>query len=295
MSKRKLEQIHDAVLGRVGGERWVRLAEHLRSDADDRARYDRASLAMRALERRDVAGSELELVERWLEHDGVLAARRATRPAWGWARAWAWIGLAFGMAAAAVLALRPAPSPEPDERFTPKGLGYARPLGLQVLCDDGGAGVAAERMRDVAGDACPQRGTLSFAVRVDDRYTGGAALTLFGVDDGGEVLYYVPVPDDARLPSLVHGRWQSLSRAVKLAVNHRVGRVRVYGLLSPTPASLDAIDEAAAVLARAPIAGVDDPPWHERFAGTLPMLAACAAPGQCASAELDFRVAGDSP
>jgi hypothetical protein len=70
--------------------------------------------------------------------------------------------------------------------------------------------------------------------------------------------------------------------------------VRVFALLGPTTPTLDAIDEAAAVLARQPVATQSDPPWHERLAGTLSLLAACGAPGQCASAELEFWVGPDA-
>lgn len=288
MSLRRMMKIHDAVLGRSSGRAWTRMIEQLRSHEQDREIYDRATLAMRALERREIAETEIDLVERWLTDDGVLAPQRTpTRT-----RAWMWIGVAFGMAAAAVLALRPSPPPAPDDRFDPKGGGYARLLGLQLLCDDGHA--AASKLRDVAGSSCAKDATLGFAIRIDESYTGGSALALFGVADDGEVLYYVPVPDDARQPALAHGRWQPLSRAVKLAVNHRPGRVRVFALLGPTTPSLDAIDEAAAALARQPVATQTDPPWHERLAGTLPLLAACGAPGQCASAELEFWVGPDA-
>ncbi|HWB79013.1 MAG TPA: hypothetical protein VG755_28825 [Nannocystaceae bacterium] len=288
MSLRRTSKLHDAVLGRSSGRAWARTVEQLRSHAQDREIYDRATLAMRVLERREIAQSELDLVERWLTDDGVLAPQRTpTR-----ARAWMWIGLAFGMAAAAVLALRPSPPSPYEDRFDPKGGGYARLLGLQLLCDDSHG--SAQRLRDVAGTSCAKDGTLGFAIRIDDSYTGGAALALFGVADDGEVLYYVPVPDDARQPALAHGRWQPLTRAVKLAVNHRAGRVRVFALLAPTTPSLDAIDEAAAALARQPIATDGDPPWHERLAGTVSLLAACGAPGQCASAELEFWVGPDA-
>lgn len=288
MSPRRTLKIHDAVLGRTSGRAWTRMVEQLRSHDQEREIYDRATLAMRALERREIADTEIDLVERWLADDGVLAPVRTTTRT----RAWMWIGVAFGMAAAAVLALRPSPPPVHDDRFDPKGGGYARLLGLQLLCDDDHD--PATKLRDVAGTSCAQDGRLGFAIRIDDDYTGGGALALFGIADDGEVLYYVPVPDDARQPALAHGRWQPLSRAVELAVHHRRGRVRVFALLGPTPPTLDAIDEAAAALARQPVATQSDPPWHERLAGTLSLVAACGAPGQCASAELEFWVGPDA-
>jgi hypothetical protein len=288
MSLRRILRVHDAVLGRSSARGWSRMVEHLRADPDGRACYDRATAVIRALEQREIAGSEIDLVERWLEHDGVLDERHTREGT----RAWTWIGIAFGFAAAAVLALRVVPPDPSGDELRAKGGGYARPLGLQLLCDDGhGAG---GELRELTAGGCPNDAALSFAIRVDERYTGGAALSLFGIDAQGEVLYYVPVPDDAELPTLVHGRWQALDRAVQLSVNHRVGPVRVYALLAPAAAQarapLDAIDDAAAALAHAPAAGPGEPPWHERLAGTGPLLSACGVPGQCASAELEFRV-----
>jgi hypothetical protein len=268
----------------VGG-----LIAALRDDAAARASYDRGARAMRALERRPVAQTEIDWVERRLEADGILdaaaAGDAAVRP-WSWARAW-WIGASVLAAAAAVLALRP---PAPDRRgddglLVPRGAGDPRAgwLGLSVLCDPTGRGAAP--LTEVAGGTCPGDGTLAFAVRVDARHRGAEHLVVFGIDARGEVQYYVPTPDAGAPVVARRDVWTSLDRAVRLPVNHPAGRVRVFAALLPHPASIDDVDAAATAL----VGRDDETPWLDRLGPAHPLLADCGV-AECIGAQLEFRV-----
>lgn len=278
----------DRALTGVAAPAEVRgLLAALRDDATARAGYDRGARAMRALERRAVAQTEIDWVERRLEADGILdavAADAAVRP-WSWARAW-WIGASVLAAAAAVLALRPpAPDRGDDGLLVPRGAGDPRAgwLGLSVLCDPTGRGVAP--LTEVAGGSCPGDGTLAFAVRVDARHRGAEHLVVFGIDTRGEVQYYVPTPDGGASVVARRDVWTSLDRAVRLPVNHPAGRVRVFAALLPHPASIDDIDAAAAAL----VGRDDETPWLDRLGPAHPLLADCGV-AECIGAQLEFRV-----
>ncbi|MBL8945191.1 MAG: hypothetical protein JNK45_18640 [Myxococcales bacterium] len=264
----------------------------LREDAAARASYDRGARAMRALERRSVAQTELDWVERRLEADGLLdagAGDRAPGRAWSWARGW-WIGASVLAAAAAVLALRPpAPGDGGDGLLAPRGAADPRAgwLALSVLCDPTGRGDVP--LAEVAGGSCPGDGTLAFAVRVDARHRGAEHLVVFGIDARGDVQYYLPTPDVAAPVVARRDVWTSLDRAVRLPVNHPAGRVRVFAALLPHPASIDDVDAAAAVLATSSTRRDDETPWLDRLGPAHPLLADCGV-AECLGAELEFRV-----
>ncbi|MBX7084029.1 MAG: hypothetical protein K1X88_32775 [Nannocystaceae bacterium] len=274
---------HRAALGELDEAATAALLRRLAHDDAARARYDRAIAAMRLLERSDVAEVELELVERWLAADGVFAPQTATRR-------WPLLLTSVLAAAAAVLWLRGAPPRHAGDEFTPRGPGDATPLSLQLLCDDGrDAGPRVE----AAQGRCPRDGTLAFAVRLEPRHDGGRVVVLFGLDAAGEVQYYVPNPDDAAVPAIEPGRWQPLSRAVRLEVNHVAGPLRIYAAALPAAPTLDAIDAAATALRRRVGSDDDDRPWSARLPAQAELLAGCGA-DRCAFAQADLLVTEDA-
>ncbi|HET6584288.1 MAG TPA: hypothetical protein VFG69_12585 [Nannocystaceae bacterium] len=287
MRARTRRELERGLLGRLAPAARRRLHDRLRSDADARAVYDRAAAALRAMEgRREPADYEVDLVEQWLREDRVIAdAVAPANPRWRGL----WILAAVLSAAALVLVLRPRGSiTSTADDFGMKGPDRSAPFAIEVLCAD--PGDVAVRP---ASDGCALAGTLSFAYRVEADWTGGATLVLFGVDAEGGALYYVPTPDTTA-PTVAAGRWYSLDRAVRLAVNHRPGRVRVFGLLTDAAPDLDEIDETAALLHALAPAVVGDPPWHERLGGGA-IASACARTQTCASAELDLWIHEDRP
>jgi len=280
-------EIERALLGQVGADARRRLHDRLRSDVQAQAIYDRGAEALRALEGgRAPADFEIDLVEAWLCEDGVIADVAApVRPRWRGL----WIALAVASAAALVVVLRPRPIAPAHDELTPKGAGAGAALAIEALCGDAPAGAMQP-----ASEGCAHTDTLAFAVRVDAEWAGGDTLVLFGVDASGEARYYLPAPD-APAPTATAGQWYALERTVRLAVNHRPGRLRVFGLLSDAAPDLDAIDETAALLSALPPAAVGDPPWHERLAGAGLVATSCARSQSCASAELELWIHEDRP
>ena len=287
MSFGRRGRIERALTGRADAGDVGKLIADLRDDPRMRAEYDRGALAMRTLERAAVAEVEIDLIERWLEADGTLdGAPEVAAPT-----RWLWIGVAALAAGAAVLALRP-PTPvgEPNDGLQPRGM-HGHPqagwLGVSVLCDGGHGSHALDE-----SSTCPIDASIGFAIRIDARHHGGEHFVLFGVDEHGELQYYLPTPD-ASAPTLVdRDRWIPLGRAVRLSVNHTPGRVRVFAGLLAHPPTLDALEQAAATLARD--RGDDENPWIERLGPGHRLVADCAF-GRCLGAELEFRVDAATP
>jgi hypothetical protein len=282
-------RLERALTGHAQARDVGKLVAGLRDDPRLRAAYDRGALAMRTLERAAVSEVEIDWVERWLEADGTLGSAAAPTPT-----RWLWIGVAALAAGAAVLALRPAaPGGEPDDPLQARGM-HGHPqagwLAVSVLCDDGrGAETAL-----VEASSCSIDASIGFATRIDARHHGGEHFVLFGVDEGGELQYYLPTPDVAAPTLLARDRWIPLDRAVRLRVNHRPGRVRVFAGMLAHPPTLDALEDAAAALAREPASAGDEIPWIERLGPGHRLTADCAF-GRCLGAELEFRVDAATP
>lgn len=284
-------RLERALTGRAHANDVGKLVAGLRDDPGLRAAYDRGALAMRTLEGAAIAEVEIDWVERWLEADGTLGgAPQTTSPRWLRDHLWVWVAaLAAG---AAVLALRPpTPPSDRDDELQPRGLS-AHPqagwLGVSVLCD-GGRGPQAPLEESAV---CPIDASIGFAVRVDARHHGGEHFVLFGVDERGDLQYYLPTPDTPAPTLLDRDRWIPLSRAVRLSVNHTPGRVRVFAGMLAHPPTLDALEDAARVLARDP--GDDETPWIERLGAGHRLVADCAF-GRCLGAEREFRVDAATP
>ncbi len=277
--------IERAALGELGARDAQRLFGRLRDEPGLRRAFDRSMLAMRVLEHAEVAQAEIDLVEQWLTADGVLGPAASPR-----LRAWPLALAATMAAAAAVWLLRPPAPPQPDDGFGVKGGADARHLGLQLLCDDDRR---APPSVDDRGGHCPLGGTLAFAIRVAGMHRGGEALVVFGVDDRGDVQYYVPTPDAPAQTVVPWPRdtWQPLTRAVTLSVNHHAGVVRVYAALLPSAPSLAAIDEAAAALSRSS-ANEEDRPWSERLPPDATLLRGCDG-WRCAFATSELVIDGE--
>lgn len=290
MSLGRHRAIDRALVGSARAADVVGLVAALRDDARLRVAYDRGVLAMRTLEGADVAEVELDWVERRLEADGTLGgAAEPSRTRW-----W-WIGSAALAAALAVVALRPPVPPViDDDPLQARGHDDPRAgwFALSVLCDDGRGPPAA--LGEVGGGTCPHGGTLAFSVRIDGRYRGATNLVIFGIDGDDTVQYYLPTPDQAAGAMTQRDQWIPLDRAVRLSVHHRPGPVRVYAALLPRPATIEAVDAAAAALVAAGARAGDERPWLERLGPTHPLLVDCAPPG-CLGAELDLRIEADTP
>lgn len=270
----------------------------LRGDAALRRDYDRAVSAMRVLEHtqlastqsatRVLASTEIDWVERMLEADGTLGATaRAAAPKW-----W-FIAASVGAAAAGVLLLTPrSPMPPEADDLVARGGPRAEGLALSALCDRDAGRSGVPALTEVAEGRCAVDATLGFAVRVDGRHRGGDHLVLFGIGAGGDVQYYLPTPDQPSVAIVTRDAWTPLQRAVRLAVNHAPGGLRVYAALVERPPTVDDVDAAAEFLRTA--ADDEQTPWIERLGSAHPWTAQCPD-GRCSSAQLDLWLDPGSP
>jgi len=295
--RRRLERaIERELLGELAPRQSARLRARLRAEAPARAAYDRTVTALRILEGREVAATELDLVARRLFADRARDA--ATAPAAGLRRPlWALVAAAVALAAVvALLVTSPGPErPRADEYIAARsGAGSASGLAITALC-----GPADERgeLHPAASAACPWSGRLSFAYAVSEAVAPGSLLTLFAVDDHGRVSYYAPTPDGVTSIVTTAGRWQALPISVALAVNHVPGRWQLHALTTTTPVTPAEVREAAQLLASTPAdpdAG-PTPSWLERLAGRGQLARRCAAAPTCHTAELSFWIEEDTP
>lgn len=270
--------------GELSARGRAELVGRLRADEQARAAYDRIIEGFRELEQRPIARAELDLVEDWVI-DQVLPASAPSRVGSPWR---VWLTLALAVATAVVMVLGPL-RPEPDEdRWGVRGIGGSARLGVQALC-----GTDRLALQSMEEGGCPLSGTLSFAYRVDVSAPPGV-LTLFGVDERGEVQYYAPTPADPDALPVRPGPWRPAWPSVALQVNHGPGQVRLYALLAPRSPTIEEVDAMAEVLRRAPPASPGDPPWHVRL-WQRGQSSLCLDPDRCASAELSFTLHEDSP
>lgn len=270
---------------------------HDHDAAGERRSWDRAIAAFRVLEDRAVSNTELSQVERWLfedlADDGIVAPERSGAR-WR-APLWAGVG-ALLLAAVALLVLGPwrrAPSATTEavavfeHELQARGAArWSRPLALDVVC--------GTPSRPAASTGCQLDELLGFSARLRVPEAAGMAvgprhLTVFGIDDAGRVLYYAPTPEPgSTAPVLEHGEsWRALPLSVRLAVNHRPGRLAVFAIATPDPVDVATVDAWARALVGRPPGTVDTPPWHLRLAATEFGPHRCGlARRDCASAEL---------
>ncbi len=285
-------RIEDAVSGRLEEPQRASLFEELRDNETARADYDLTFEAMRELEQAPVAQVELDIVEAWLVSD--LESQAVAELAW-WRRPWMAAVLAVAAAAVLVVALAPEGGNPDNDGFQARGAGDPRGLAIDALCPQGAGAMDHQGLKPAAEHGCALSQTLSFAYRIDPTVSTGGALSLFGVDEAGDVLYYAPTPADGAALDAQPGTWTPLPMVVQLGVNHEAGAVVVYGLVSsqaPTVAQLDAM---AAALANAGPAAIGDAAWHRRLSDEPTVAALCPAPTSCESAELSFTIYEANP
>lgn len=287
----RMRRLLDAtVLGTLAPGRRDTVVTGLRGSPKAREHYDRTIHAFRALEGAAVSEVEYDLVEQWLTQDGSFSPELATAPP-GFLERWlGTLGVALAVAAALLLVFGPL-RPALENPMGVRGAAGRTALALEALCP---SGIDGALLRPASDNGCAESGTLSFAYRLDTRAAGGH-LSLFGLDEDGDVMYYAPTPVDEAAIATIAGAWQPLPHVVELGVNHVPGRLRVYGIVSPQPLSIEAIDDAAVNLRHMLPATVGDAPWHERLPSRSAIAAECTTAGGCQSAELSFSIyRGDS-
>jgi hypothetical protein len=281
------------LVGKLPKRLRLRLHEHLRSNEESRAYYDRGIEAYRSLEGgRDPSHLELSMVQTWLA-DGLTEAE--VEPASRRLGRWAVPGLAaLGVAAALLLTWGLLPRPRHDD-LEARGAARDQGLAIEVMCASRVAeGIAPMRPAELG--SCDVGGLLGFAYRASSHedVAEGRWLSLFGIDERGTVLYYAPTPVDSSAIAAEPDSWTAAPMSVDAGVNHSPGTVRVFALLSPESPDVAKIDAWAAMLRDLPAASAGDEPWHQRL-GPAAMSSVCRRPELCDSAELSFELHEEKP
>jgi len=183
-----------------------------------------------------------------IEHPG---APGATRPG----RRILWAGLGAALAAGLVLSFLPrvpvesplAPPGAPEvgaPEFSPRG-GALRTLGFGLYCVRVDTGAPRIESAASSGDARPARCALDDRLQFTYSVSAGhplapTTLSLVGVGPEGEIAWYWPRAEGAP-PLTIPARQEALPGSFELAVRHRPGRWRVYGIFGPRPVPRDAL------------------------------------------------------
>jgi hypothetical protein len=253
----------------VRGPELEDLRTHLRGSAEDRAQWDAAWAVMREIGEHDVSPIELESVESWLfETAPEPTARR---------RGSMWTALATVAAVAGAVALIVVPGGESDE-FAARGSGELHDgLGIEVFCGD---------PPRIANEAeCRIDEVMSFAARPPRGSASVGTLTVFGVTDDGALRYYSPTPVDPAVMVPASPRTEALPLSVRLNVNHRAERVRVFALWSSTGApDARALDRWAAALHADEGVGTDGATWMQILENQRDPDLMTTCPAECSAA-----------
>lgn len=243
-------RIDDVVSGELSAAAWSELRSHLGTCEACRARYDRAAMMARALDGgldsilRPSAG-ELDRVGTAVLDEiapvrkaGMRRFFEALSPSPKWTAAWA-----FGAAAVLLLVaipLRPrSPGAGPSADDSPetlqaRGTATAEQRGsVRAFC----VGVDGTVRED---KSCRVTEQLRFTVT----NKGYKYLFLVGADDKSAPKWYAPTPPETRSVAISDGVDQPVGHAVRINVNHGVGKLRVYALFSNEPLESTEIERA---------------------------------------------------
>lgn len=234
--ERYIKLIDEILVGELATESWSELRAHLSGCASCRARYDRVALAERMLHGGPEAlarpsAAALERIGAAVL-DGVAPARPAWQRALQWfapTQRWA-VGLA---AAAAVAVLVPFLLRSPNSGFQARGGAHVeRSAGVRAFC------IGAEGVTPRCARSTQLRLTVS---------NGGKFQRLFlvGVDDEWNIKWYAPRPPEQESIVAPEGVDREAAPAVRLGVNHDVGKVRIYALFSDSPLTSPEVEAAA--------------------------------------------------
>jgi hypothetical protein len=289
--------------GRLDARRRAEFEQRRQHDAQARNEYDKLFRFLRALdEDTEVSPLELELVESRLFSESQAsplgAPESRTRPVL-WAAALALLATGF------LLVLWPSFSePGTSEGRQGRGIAYVPPqahLGVgQGLVARGGLpghGLAVEFFcaapaQPILDGSCAVNRDLSFAFKVEGEQRRGvdpnASLSLFGIDQSGELKYYFPTPVDHELPTTRSQRWTAIEHSVRLDVNHKPGRVRMFALWSPEPPLVQDIESFHQALIASEDLGPGEA-WTERMPHDL-LARLCGPTDECRSAQSELTI-----
>ena len=291
--------------GRMGRAERAEYELELQQQGESRRQYDQLFDFLRALdESSDSSPIELELVEARLFSESP--SPREAPSALDGSSSWLWAGVAALVAAGLLVVLVPRLSDPGASTESGGGIAYAPPnptlgVGQGFVARGGkpGEGLAVEFFcaspaRPILDASCPIDEELSFAFKVEDWHgerDGGAHLSLFGINAAGDTMYYFPTPADPSLPVAEGADWTAIEHSVRLDVNHRPGRLRVFALWSPVPPTTDDVDQIVSQLEDTALA--EDESWTRALPASL-QNHLCGPSDRCRSARAELTISPES-
>jgi hypothetical protein len=255
--------IDGLLLGEDPPQQWEKLRSHMRGCEPCRSRYNRVVLAERMLHGGpdhvfEPSSFELDHIGQALFPPEKTTWQRMVQwfaPAPRQAR-YRWLtGLAMAATAVVLIPLlarapmnaRP-PAPE-KEAFQSRGAHPtdARQAGLRAFCLEGEK-VQALDAKGTLPPRCDRSSQLKLAVSNPGNYR---SVFLVGMDDDHAPKWYAPTPPAAESVSAPAGVSETpVGGAVRIAVNHGPGRVRIFALFSDKPIRTPEVESAVDELAK---------------------------------------------
>jgi hypothetical protein len=262
------ERLIDQMLLGDAPREWERLRTHLRGCEPCRNRYNRVVLAERMLH----GGPDHAFEPSPLELERIGSALFPSEERW-WQR---WlkplpVSTATGLVlAAAAIVLIPILSRAPMNAHQAASTGpsgpvqlfqarggaaaEARQAGLRAFCLDGEK-VAALDQKGTEPPRCERNAQLKLAVSNPGNYK---TVFLVGMDDDHAPKWYAPRPPEGEsVPAPGGVNDTPVGGAVKLAVNHGPGRVRIFALFSDKPVRSPEVESALDELAKRHVAAAE--------------------------------------
>jgi hypothetical protein len=212
---------------------WSMLRDTMRTSRPVRDHYDQVA-KLRAHVRPKEVLSDDRLASIATAIFEPVSTRRAL-PGWHWL--WS-----AGATCAIIMALLVLRVGNRDDGFQVRGSDRSD-VGIRAFCVD-----ASERVHQVASvdDAQPTRCALSDTLQLSYTMRNAATeryLFLVGVDEQHRALWYFPTPAEQASINVgaTGGNERVLPDSVALSVNHRAGKLSIYGIFTPTPITVEAV------------------------------------------------------
>lgn len=250
---RHLKQIERLFVDGRSRSQWRALRKHLQACEKCRAHYDQLMLLERQLGGGQETLTEAQVERIEAEILGVLA-ERPDRRGWTTKRLLLVHGLALALALVVVFVLYP-PGRVSDADFAPKGPGdqWQSSIGIRAFCmyrdSEGNPRIRTSIAQATTGgpvQRCNLSDLLQFTysnLRKEGR-PGAQYLFIFGLDRDHRPFWYHSHPESGQsawIGNTIEVIDEPQAGSIQLWVNHRPGPVRIFGLFSQNPISIDEV------------------------------------------------------